>query len=143
MKVMMKKFKSFSPDNTKRIAEEFAKELKGNEIVYLSGELGAGKTLFIKGMAKVFGVDEIEVNSPTFTLMNVYKGKVEIYHLDLYRLSPEEAEEMITDFVGKGLIILEWGDRLKDDIFDLPGFFIEIDIINENERDIKIEKIEK
>ncbi len=139
----MRKFKSFSPDDTKKIAEEFAKELKGNEIVYLSGELGAGKTLFIKGMAKVFGVNEIEVNSPTFTLMNVYKGKVKIYHLDLYRLTPEEAEEMITDFVGEGLIILEWGDRLREDIFELPGFFIGIEVVNENERDIKIEKIEK
>ncbi len=139
---MRKKYKSSSSEETIKIAKEFAQELKGNEIIYLKGELGAGKTVFIKGIASYFGIDKNEVNSPTFTLMNVYEGKIPIFHLDLYRLSPEEAEEMISDFVGKGLIILEWGDRLKEDIFDLPAFFIEIKVSEEDNREIIIEKIE-
>ncbi len=139
---MKKKFESLSPEDTLKIAKEFAQELNGNEIVYLKGELGAGKTVFIKGIASYFGIDKNEVNSPTFTLMNIYEGKITIFHLDLYRLSPGEAEEMISDFVGKGLIILEWGDRLKEDIFDLPAFFIEIKVSEEDNREIIIEKIE-
>ncbi len=138
----MKRFKSYSPEETFKIAEKFAQEeLTGKEIIYLAGELGAGKTLFIKGIAKVFGISSVEVNSPTFTLMNVYKGNSEIFHLDLYRLTPEEAEEMISDLIGKGLIILEWGDRLRDDVFEIPAFFIEIKVISEDEREIIIEKI--
>ncbi len=139
---MRKKYKSSSSEDTLKIAKEFARGLKGNELIYLKGELGAGKTVFIKGIASYFGIDKNEVNSPTFTLMNVYEGKIPIFHLDLYRLSPEEAEEMISDFVGKGLIILEWGDRLKEDIFDLPAFFIEIKVLEEDKREIIIEKIE-
>ncbi len=139
---MRKKYKSSSSEDTLKIAKEFARGLKGNELIYLKGELGAGKTVFIKGIASYFGIDKNEVNSPTFTLMNVYEGKIPIFHLDLYRLSPEEAEEMISDFVGKGLIILEWGDRLKEDIFDLPAFFIEIKVSEEEKREIIIEKIE-
>jgi len=137
-----KKIKSLSPKETLKIAKDFAKELKGDELIYLKGELGAGKTLFIKGISSVFGIKEEEVNSPTFTLMNIYKGKITIFHLDLYRLSPEEAEEMLTDFIGKGLIIVEWGDRLKDDIFDIPAYFIEIKVIDEDKREIIIDKIE-
>ncbi len=139
---MKKKCESFSPEDTLKIAKEFARELKGNELICLKGELGAGKTVFIKGIASYFGIDKNDVNSPTFTLMNIYEGEITIFHLDLYRLSSEEAEEIISDFAGKGLIILEWGDRLKEDIFNLPAFFIEIKVSEEDKREITIEKIE-
>ena len=85
---------SRSVEETYRIAEVLAKSLSGGEVVLLDGDLGAGKTTFVKGLAKALGVEDV-VTSPTFTLMNEYKGdKLWLYHFDLYRLDEESAAEM-------------------------------------------------
>jgi len=120
----------------KRLGEKFA----GDEIVYLTGELGAGKTVFTKGLAAGLGLKDItQVCSPSFTLVNVYEGRCPIFHLDLYRIN--QLDELDTlgweDFLGQGVIIIEWGEKMPE---KLPGLAIKIEIVGENSRRIKIIK---
>jgi tRNA threonylcarbamoyladenosine biosynthesis protein TsaE len=94
-----------------------AQDLTGGEILLLSGELGAGKTVFVKGLASGMGIDAEEVTSPSFTLVNPYQGRLRLYHLDLYRLSEGVAaaaavdlDELLED--PSSVIVVEWADRL-------------------------------
>lgn len=108
-------FNSTSVADTMAYAARFVKLLRGGDIIYLQGNLGAGKTVFTKGMAKALGVSEKKVVSPTFVLMNYYAGKMPIYHFDLYRLeNPEELKSLAFDeyFYGEGISIVEWPERL-------------------------------
>jgi len=106
---------SSSEKETEAIAEEFAETIKPGDIVCLYGDLGAGKTQFVKGFVKAFGLSGNEVNSPTFTIINEYEGSVPVYHFDCYRLEDEEealeigAEEY---FYGNGVCIIEWPERI-------------------------------
>jgi tRNA threonylcarbamoyladenosine biosynthesis protein TsaE len=91
--------------------------LKGGEILLLDGPLGAGKTIFVKGIASALGVDEDEVTSPSFTLVNLYQGRLKLYHLDLYRLNEGagaahavDLEDLLTD--ERAVVVIEWGARL-------------------------------
>lgn len=107
---------SDSVDATMATAAKFAKNLKAGDIVFLQGELGAGKTVFVKGIAKALQIDPQEVNSPTFVLMNRYEGKLPLYHFDLYRL--EKAEDLKSVqfdeyFYGEGISVIEWPERLR------------------------------
>ncbi|MBI4309237.1 MAG: tRNA (adenosine(37)-N6)-threonylcarbamoyltransferase complex ATPase subunit type 1 TsaE, partial [Candidatus Omnitrophica bacterium] len=100
---------------TMSLAAQFTRHLKPGDIIFLEGELGAGKTVFTKGMAKALRVNPQKVTSPTFVLMNYYKGKLPIYHFDLYRL--ENSEELKTVqldeyFYGDGISVIEWPQRL-------------------------------
>ena len=106
---------SNSEEETKICAQQFAGALKAGDIVLLQGDLGAGKTTFVKGLAQALKVSARKVNSPTFVLMNCYKGKLPIYHFDLYRLGlPQEIETLDFDeyFYGDGVSIIEWPERL-------------------------------
>lgn len=111
----MEKRLSSSEKETEAIAEEFASGLKSGDVVCLYGDLGAGKTQFVKGFVRAFGLSGDEVNSPTFTIINEYIGSVPIYHFDCYRLEHEEealeigAEEY---FYGNGVCIIEWPERI-------------------------------
>ena len=111
----MEKKISSSEKETERIAEEFASEAKPGDVICLYGDLGAGKTQFVKGFVKAFGLSGNEVNSPTFTIINEYDGSVPVYHFDCYRLEHEEealeigAEEY---FYGNGVCIIEWPERI-------------------------------
>lgn len=85
-------------------AKSFAQRLKGDEIILLEGDLGAGKTTFTKFLLKYLGVKE-DVTSPTFGIMNEYEGRdFNIYHIDMYRIDKFD----LSDIIGKGLIIIEW-----------------------------------
>src|SRR5262245_26430450 len=75
-----------SPEETFALAEEIGKRLLGGEIFLLRGDLGAGKTLFAKGLASGLGLDPADVTSPSFTLVNVHRGRLQLNHIDLYRL---------------------------------------------------------
>ncbi|WP_028949768.1 tRNA (adenosine(37)-N6)-threonylcarbamoyltransferase complex ATPase subunit type 1 TsaE [Sulfurihydrogenibium subterraneum] len=98
-KVLIKDLKDLE-----NFTKEFSKKLKGNEVILLEGDLGAGKTTFTKYLLKALGVEE-EITSPTFGIMNQYEGKnFDIYHLDMYRINNFD----ISDIIGKGLIIIEW-----------------------------------
>lgn len=135
-----------SSEQTLKLGEIIGKSLKPGSIIALVGDLGAGKTVLVKGIAKGLEVLE-EPNSPTFVIMNSYQGRIPLYHFDLYRLSDEEEllgigyEEY---FFGDGVAAVEWADRVKD-IF--PEHTINIQIKNlesdyddsMNKRNIKIE----
>jgi len=111
-------FHSDSPERTRSAAEALAPSLRGGEVLALVGELGAGKTCFTQGLARALGVpDPRVVNSPTFVLLNVYEGRLPIYHFDAYRLADPEtwldlgAEDLL---YGGGVSIIEWADRVEE-----------------------------
>ncbi len=119
---------------TEDIAQEYAKSLKNGDVVVLSGDLGAGKTAFTKGVAKFFGLDG--VTSPTYAYLNVYGGK--LYHYDCYRLScGEDAERLgLTDyFGGDNICLIEWAENIEDVLPDNVKT-VRIEKISENERKI-------
>jgi tRNA threonylcarbamoyladenosine biosynthesis protein TsaE len=116
----MNSFLSKSPEDTMKIAASFASSLRRNEIVLLIGELGSGKTQFVKGICGCFGVHE-PVSSPTFVMLHRYAGKDDegrellIFHLDLYKIkSASEVLELGYEelFRGDGVCVVEWGDML-------------------------------
>jgi tRNA threonylcarbamoyladenosine biosynthesis protein TsaE len=83
--------------------------------VLVFGDLGAGKTAFVRGLAEGLGAEPSEVSSPTFTLIQEYAGRVTFYHVDLYRVSPEEVDDLGLDQLGEGqgVVAVEWGERLR------------------------------
>ncbi|MCS7170962.1 MAG: tRNA (adenosine(37)-N6)-threonylcarbamoyltransferase complex ATPase subunit type 1 TsaE [Aquificaceae bacterium] len=102
---------SSSEEETIKLGEAIAKVLKGKEVLCLIGELGAGKTTLVKGIAKGMGILEgYQVRSPTFTLVNEYPtAKGLLIHADLYRTRDVDLSEL----VGKGVIVVEWGESLE------------------------------
>ena len=105
-------FLSKSPEDTIRFGEQYAKALKGGDIVLLNGDMGAGKTVFAKGVALGLGIED-EILSPTYAYMNDYYGK--LYHYDCYRLScGEQAEALgLTDyFYADGVCLVEWAENI-------------------------------
>ncbi len=108
---------SNSEEETKLCAQRFAGQLKAGDIVLLQGDLGAGKTTFVKGLGSALKVSSKKIVSPTFVLMNYYKGKLPIYHFDLYRLgNPKELDSLDFDdyFYGEGISLIEWPERLGE-----------------------------
>ena len=106
---------SSSEEETKLCAKKLALQLRAGDIVLLQGDLGAGKTTFVKGLAQALKVAPKKVNSPTFVIMNYYKGKLPIFHFDLYRLgNPKEIDTLDFDdyFYGEGISLIEWPERL-------------------------------
>jgi tRNA threonylcarbamoyladenosine biosynthesis protein TsaE len=133
-------------NETLKLGEIIGKSLNPGSIIALVGDLGAGKTVLIKGIAKGLGVDE-EPNSPTYVIMNSYEGRIPLYHFDLYRVSSEDELLGIgydEFFFGDGVAAVEWADRVQD-IFPDHTITIEIKIPesesedSETTRDIIIE----
>jgi tRNA threonylcarbamoyladenosine biosynthesis protein TsaE len=112
---------SSAPDHTLAIGRQLGLQLHGGEIVLVSGELGAGKTIFIKGLASALGIPVEEVVSPSYVLMNLYSGKYDLFHFDLYRLGlmPAEVENPIDEYIGAGVVAVEWAQYLGRDYFSL------------------------
>lgn len=106
-----------SEEETKKIGYEFGRGLKPNQIICFFGNLGAGKTTFIKGLAAaVTGCSQVHVNSPTYVYLNIYEGDVKVFHFDLYRLHDvEEFLGMGFDeyFFSGGVCCLEWSEKIK------------------------------
>lgn len=126
-------------DETKNVAEEFAKSLNKCDVVLLNGDLGAGKTTFTGFVFHALGVKEV-VNSPTFAILKTYQGKFTLHHFDTYRISTEEAieagfDEILSD--RDSVIFIEWSENIKD---LLPENCITVNIrhIDENTREIEI-----
>lgn len=131
---------SDSEEETKACARSLARKLKAGDIVLLKGQLGSGKTTFVKGLVEAFGVNERNVNSPTFVLMNYYKGKLPVYHFDLYRLEdPGAVDTLELDdyFYGKGISLIEWPERLREQA-PQEYFLIEFEHQGEQKRRICI-----
>ena len=126
-----------SEDETAAVAGELAAALKAGDVVLLSGNLGAGKTAFVRGLAVGLGIDPEDVSSPTFTLVHEYRGgRLTLYHADLYRLETIATEELGLEEMGvaDGVLAIEWPDRLAH---ALPGAReVQIEIVDDNTRRI-------
>ncbi len=139
---MNTEFLSTSPNNTFALGEKIGEQLKGYEILLLSGDLGAGKTLFTKGIAKAIDIEPREVVSPSFTLMNQFNGKYSLFHVDLYRLGEDIEGNLpeIDDYIGEGVIVIEWAQFLDSSYFRLShAVDIRFYVTAEDNRQIKIE----
>ncbi len=129
-----------SEDETFRLARDLAKDFRGDEVVLLTGELGAGKTVFAKGLAAGLGFRETRlVCSPTYTLLNIYQGRCPIYHFDLYRVDRDADVRDLgwEDYLGAGVVIVEWAEKLN---LDLAGIRISIRVGRGGKRRIKIDR---
>ncbi len=127
---------SESAKQTEKTGENFAKQLKKGDVVLLKGEMGAGKTVFVKGMAKALGITQT-ITSPTYAYMNDYDGV--LYHYDCYRLScGEDAEALgLTDyFYADGICVIEWSENISDVIPD-TAITVKITKLSENKRSIE------
>lgn len=131
-----------SPEQTQKVAKDFAKNLKLGDIVLLYGDLGSGKTQFVKGLAKGLGIKQ-RVTSPTFVFLKIYNanGKT-INHIDLYRSENiSDLREIGLDeiFESSEITVIEWADKLED---NLPKKRIDIYIepVDEKTRKIKIDR---
>jgi tRNA threonylcarbamoyladenosine biosynthesis protein TsaE len=104
-----------SEDETRAEGQALARDLQAGDVVLLTGDLGMGKTVFARGIAQGLGVLEDEVRSPSFTLVNLYHGRVTLYHIDLYRIDrPEDLDELgLEEILGvDGITVVEWAERL-------------------------------
>ena len=122
------------------MGSELGATLKPGDVLLLSGDLGAGKTTFVKGLAAGLGIDPDEVSSPTFTLLHEYRGgRLTLYHADLYRLDKTATDDLGLEETGvrDGVLAIEWPDRLSHDISDAK--LIRLEIVNDASRRITIE----
>jgi len=131
---------SYSPEETLRFGELFARKLKPGDVVALTGELGAGKTQLAKGICRGLGYQG-DVTSPSYVHIHVYSGDFSIYHVDLYLdRSSEDVLDLGLDelFTGNGIVLIEWADRYPDLLPD-ERWWIEITWQSEGEMVRKIE----
>ena len=128
-----------SEEETQAIARELSATLRAGDVVLLSGDLGAGKTTFVRGLAEGLGIDPREVSSPTFTLVHEYRGNgLTLYHADLYRLERAATDDLGLEEIGvkDGVLAIEWPDRLTH---ELPGAtVVRLDVVDDASRRITI-----
>lgn len=142
----MNKFISKNEQDTINFAENFANQLHKKDIVVLSGDLGSGKTKFVQGVLKHFGLEN-EISSPTFTIVNEYNTDIyPIYHFDVYRLA--DVDEFYAmggeEYFENGICLIEWGEIIEA---ALPSNYIKITFSknkeNEEYRELDVERISK
>lgn len=117
-------WQSQNAHETFELGKQIGAQLTGGEVLLLNGPLGAGKTVFVKGVAAALDIDPEEVTSPSFTLVNPYEGRLVMFHVDLYRLDEGESaahavdlEELLND--EHAIVIIEWAERMRD--YPLPS----------------------
>ena len=127
---------STSPEATFNFGFQIGERLQGGEILLLKGPLGAGKTIMVKGISAGLGIDEVEVTSPSFTLVNPYEGRLRLYHLDLYRLDEGataahavDLDELLSD--EQSVIVIEWAERMGN--YPLPAGVWNIEIAGDGD----------
>ncbi len=132
---------SKSARETFDLGRRIGEQLSGGEILLLSGPLGAGKTVMVKGIAHALDIDEENVTSPSFTLVNPHHGTLLLYHIDLYRLDEGasaahavDLDEILTD--EKAVVIIEWAERMGQ--YPLPGNVWRISIAGDGDEPRRI-----
>lgn len=139
----MTEFISHSEHDTEEVGMKLAEKLPAGSVVAMYGDLGAGKTAFVRGMAKGMGL-ECRVSSPTFTIVNEYLGDRELIHFDMYRLS--SADELFDigweDYISRGAVCaVEWSENVRDAFFG-DEVVVRIEKLSDSERKISIEGAE-
>lgn len=124
-----------SEEETIEFGRQLAGQLSPGSVVLLFGELGMGKTAFVRGLADGFGASPDEVSSPTFVIVNEYKGRIPIYHVDLYRINKSEVEDLGLEDLqsSQSIVVVEWADRLPYRVNGAVEVFFE-DLGEENRR---------
>lgn len=134
-------FITHSPEETLGFGRRIGEQLRGGEIFLLRGDLGAGKTVFAKGLASGLGIEPDDVASPSFTLVNAHAGRLRLYHIDLYRLDFGSQEnlglrEIFED--GNAVTAIEWAERLN--VVPAGAIDIEMSYVSDCERSIRIKQ---
>jgi len=128
-----------SEDETASLARDLAATLRAGDVLLLSGNLGAGKTAFVRGLAAGLGIDPLDVSSPTFTLVHEYRGgRLTLYHVDLYRLERAATEDLGLEELGArdGVLAIEWPDRLTHPLPAAKN--VRLEIVDDQTRRISI-----
>ncbi len=136
----MEKRISYSPEETIEMAREYSKTVNSGEVVCLHGELGSGKTHFVRGFVQGFGISGDVVTSPTFTIINEYDGDTPIFHFDCYRLEHyREAIEIGAEeyLYGNGVCIVEWPERISE-LLPPDAHKITLNVLGKEKREIII-----
>jgi tRNA threonylcarbamoyladenosine biosynthesis protein TsaE len=129
---------SRSEAETTAAGRELGRGLHAGDAVLLAGPLGAGKTAFARGLVEGLGGDSSQVSSPTFTIVQEYEASVRIQHVDLYRLSPAEVDDLaLEDLWEDSVLVVEWPDRWARR--PAEAIIVEIDIAGDTERTIRID----
>ena len=133
-----------SPEDTFNIGEQIGRELKGGELILLTGGLGAGKTVFTKGVLAGLDFDPDEVTSPSFTLVNMYEARLTTYHIDLWRLDERNdaavavgLDDILAD--DKAVVVIEWAEKLGPRRFEADTTRITITGDGDESRTISIQ----
>ena len=125
-----------SPEETAQLAGTIGKIIREGTVICLDGELGVGKTLFVRALARTLGV-ESDVTSPTFNLMNIYEAACPIVHFDLYRITSEEELEDIGFYeyaeATEGIVLIEWAEKFPD-AMPADHLSVRIEALNDEER---------
>jgi tRNA threonylcarbamoyladenosine biosynthesis protein TsaE len=130
------RFHLHGADATRAFGKSIARFLQPGDVIAISGDLGAGKTTFTQGLANGLGISE-QVNSPTFTIIKEYKGRLPLYHMDVYRLGGYEELGFEEYFSGPGVTVIEWPGLIEEELPD-ELLWIEIRVIGPEEREISI-----
>ena len=133
-----------SEEETRALAQRLGPHFQDPDVVVLTGALGCGKTVFVRGLAATLGIDQQLVNSPSFTVVNEYPGKKPLFHLDLYRVdNPSHLNEIgWDDYLSRaGLLVVEWGEKAAG---FLPRRYYQVQfrILDENQREITISLVQ-
>ena len=130
-------FVTNSPGETFAFAKKIGEQLTGGEVFLLKGDLGAGKTVFAKGLAAGLAIESSEVTSPSFTLINEYNGRLRLYHIDLYRLEAGLHDELGLNEIlddGQSVVVIEWAERLG--FVPARATMVELSWLSDNQRTI-------
>ncbi|WP_150203145.1 tRNA (adenosine(37)-N6)-threonylcarbamoyltransferase complex ATPase subunit type 1 TsaE [Streptococcus constellatus] len=110
--------------------EKLGALLQKQDVLILTGDLGAGKTTFTKGLARGLGIKQM-IKSPTYTIVREYDGRLPLYHLDVYRIGEDPDSIDLDDFLfGEGVTVIEWGELLED---SLPSDYLKLTILRKND----------
>lgn len=132
-----------SVNETESLGERIASVLKGREVIALFGDLGAGKTAFTRGLCKGLGIDD-GVSSPTFAIVNTYRGRFPVYHFDMYRITSVDDLFAVGfyDYLDTGVLVIEWSENIESELEDNTIRIRIVKMENEDERVFEIEGLD-